>query len=98
VRAARTAPTEKVLVTLEVDAKDADCSGYEPIWADGALVGYVTSGGYGPSVGKSLAIAMVDRSHAAEGTVLSTHIIGEECRAVVIAASPYDPQGRAMRA
>lgn len=98
VRAARNAPSEKVLVTLEVDAKDADCSGYEPIWADGALVGYVTSGGYGPCVGKSLAIAMVDRAHATEGTVLSTHIIGEECRAVVIAGSPYDSQGRAMRA
>lgn len=97
-RNARTTPSDKVLVTLEVAAKDADCSGYEPIWADGALVGYVTSGGYGPCVGKSLAIAMVDRAHATEGTVLSTHIIGEECRAVVIAASPYDPQGRAMRA
>ena len=40
---------------------------------------------------------LLDRAHAAEGTVLSTHIIGEECRAVVIAASPHDGQGRAMR-
>ena len=97
-RVARNAPSAKVLVTLEVSAKDADCSGYEPIWAEGKLVGYVTSGGYGPCVGKSLAIAMVDRAHSTEGTELSTHIIGEECRAVVIAASPYDPQGKAMRA
>ncbi len=90
--------SERVLVTLEIDAADADASGYEPIWHDGALVGFVTSGGYGHTIGKSLALAMVDRAAAAEGTVLSTHIVGEERRALVIAASPYDPAGAAMRA
>ncbi len=90
-------PSKQVLVTLEIDAKDADASGYEPIWQDGKLVGYVTSGGYGHTIGKSLALAMVDRAVATEGTVLSTHITGEERRATVIQASPYDPEGRAMR-
>ena len=91
------APSAQVLVTLEVDATDADASGYEPIWHGSKLVGYVTSGGYGHTIGKSLALAMVDRAVAAEGTVLSTHIIGEECRVVVIPASPRDPAGVAMR-
>lgn len=89
--------SKQLLVTLEVDATDADCSGYEPIWHSDKLVSYVTSGGYGHTIGKSLAIATVDRAAAAEGTVLVTHIIGEERRAVVIAASPYDPAGAAMR-
>lgn len=89
--------SRQVLVTLEIEAKDADASGYEPIWQDGKLVGYVTSGGYGPTIGKSLALAMVDRAAAAEGTVLSTHITGEECRATVIPNSPRDPEGKAMR-
>ena len=53
------------LVTLEVDALDADASDYEPVWADGRRVGYITSGEYGHVVGKSLAMALVDRSHAA---------------------------------
>jgi glycine cleavage system aminomethyltransferase T len=48
------------LVTLEVDADDADASGFEPVWADGKRVGFVTSGGYGHTLGKSLAMAMVD--------------------------------------
>ena len=90
-------PSKQVLVTLEIDAKDADCSGYEPVWQGDRLVGYVTSGGYGHTVGRSLALAMVDRSAAAEGTQLATHVVGGECRAVVIPASPCDPAGAAMR-
>lgn len=87
----------QVLVTLKIDAQDADASGYEPIWKDGTLVGFVTSGGYGHTVGQSLAMAMINRAQAAEGTQLSVHIVGAERRAEVIAASPYDPAGQAMR-
>ena len=50
-----------LLVTLEIDATDADASGYEPVWQGGRRVGYVTSGGYGHTVKKSLALALVDR-------------------------------------
>ncbi len=88
---------DKIVVTLEIDATDADASGYEPVWQDGALVGFVTSGGYGHTVGKSLAMAMIDRSASAVGTELSTHIVGAERTARVIAPSPYDPEGKAMR-
>lgn len=87
----------QVLVTLAIEAEDADASGYEPVWQDGRRVGFVTSGGYGHTVGKSLAMAMVDRKVAAEGTALSVHIVGQERAARVIAASPYDPAGKAMR-
>jgi dimethylglycine dehydrogenase len=87
----------QVVVTLEVDAKDADASGYEPVWKDGAMVGFVTSGGYGHTVGKSLAMAMVNADCAGEGSELSVHIVGVERSAKVIAPSPYDPSGKAMR-
>ncbi len=87
----------QVLVTLEVDAADADASGYEPVWAGGRRVGFVTSGGYGHTVRKSLAMALVDREQAGTGTELSVHVVGQERGARVIPASPYDPQGRAMR-
>jgi dimethylglycine dehydrogenase len=93
----RANPSSRVLVTLEVAATDADASGYEPVWHAGKLVGFVTSGGYGHTVGKSLAMAMVDRALAVPGTQLSTHIVGQEVAATVIPASPYDPAGRAMR-
>ena len=86
------------LVTLEIDAQDADASGYEPIWQDGKKVGFVTSGGYGHTTGKSLAMAMVDVGAASEGKDLQVHIVGNARAAKVIAPSPYDPAGKAMRA
>lgn len=85
------------LVTLQVDAQDADASGYEPVWSDGALVGFVTSGGYGHYTDTSLAMALLDAEKAEPGTALSVHVVGVERQATVIAPSPYDPQGRAMR-
>ncbi len=85
------------LVTLHVAAEDADASGYEPIWKDGKRVGFVTSGGYGHTTDMSLAMAMVDRDLAREGTELTVHIVGVARQCTVIAPSPYDPQGLAMR-
>ena len=48
-------------------------------------------------VGKSLAMALVERQYQKVGTELTTHIVGVERPARVIAASPYDPTGSAMR-
>ena len=85
------------LVTLEVDAADAEASGYEPIWHDGKRVGFVTSGGYGHTVGKSLAMALVEPDFAEPGAQLTTHVIGAERSTIVIPSSPHDPQGKRMR-
>ena len=85
------------IVTLQVHAADADASGYEPIWKDDKRVGFVTSGGYGHTTDMSLAMAMVDSDLSSVGTELTVHIVGVERKATVIAPSPYDPQGQAMR-
>jgi len=87
----------KILVTLEVEDGDSDASGFEPVWAGEKKIGFVTSGGYGHTLGKSLAMALIDPDHAAEGTDLSVHIVGKERAAKVVPASPYDPKGQAMR-
>jgi dimethylglycine dehydrogenase len=86
------------LVTMEIDPVGADGSDYEPVWVDGRRVGYVTSGGYGHVVGKSLAMGLVERDHSHVGTELTTHVVGVERPAQVIDPSPYDPSGSAMRA
>ncbi|MEM9048594.1 MAG: FAD-dependent oxidoreductase [Pseudomonadota bacterium] len=91
-----TVPPQR-LVTLSVDAKDADASGYEPVWQNGRRVGFVTSGGYGHHVGQSLAMALVEPEAADAGTALSVHVVGEERGAQVIPASPHDPEGLRMR-
>ncbi|GIR97075.1 MAG: hypothetical protein CM15mP100_2950 [Alphaproteobacteria bacterium] len=92
-----TATALKKAVTLAVQASDADASGYEPVWSGGRRVGFVTSGGYGHTTGQSLAMAMVNTDLCAEGTKLSVHVVGVEQIAKVIAPSPYDPAGAAMR-
>ncbi|MEM6440828.1 MAG: glycine cleavage T C-terminal barrel domain-containing protein, partial [Pseudomonadota bacterium] len=87
-----------VLRTLEIDALDADAAGFEPIWAGEKRVGFVTSGGYGHTLKKSLAMALLEPDHAEIGTDLSVHVVGVERPAKVIPDSPYDPKGEAMRA
>ena len=86
------------LVTLEIDAIDADASGYEPVWKNGNRVGFITSGGYGHTVGKSLAMALIQPDLADPGTELTAHVVGIERSATVIPASPHDPMGEHMRA
>jgi len=89
---------ERQLVTLEIDAVDADATGYEPVWRSGAIVGFVTSGAYGHTVGKSLAMAVVAPEAAEVGAELGVHVVGVERKARVIKPSPHDPLGKAMRA
>ncbi len=85
------------LVTLEVAANGADASGYEPVWSGSDRIGFVTSGGYGHTVEKSLAMALVDSDLAEVGTSLMAHVVGVERDVKVIAPSPYDPAGAVMR-
>ena len=88
----------RALATVEIDALDADATGYEPVWDGDNRVGYLTSGDYGHTVGASLAMAMLDRDHTEVGTELTTHIVGVARPCRVIPPSPHDPAGTAMRA
>ena len=70
---------------------------YEPVWKNDSLVGFVTSGGYGHTLKKSLAMALVNNDLANENQKLKVHVVGVEKDATVIQASPYDPEGKVMR-
>ncbi len=85
------------LVGFQVDAADADALGDEPIWHDGRVVGWVTSGAFGHRVGASLALGYVPAAVAAATEGFEIEIIGERRRAMRLAAPPYDPGGRRMR-
>jgi dimethylglycine dehydrogenase len=89
---------ERKLITLEVDARDADAIGDEPIWHEGKVTGWVTSGGFGHSVQKSLALGYVDRKVAGATTGFEVELIGERRPAVRLAVPAFDPQGTRMRA
>ena len=88
---------EMLLVTLEVEADDADASGYEPVWDGDDRIGFVTSGGYGHTTGKSLAMALIRKDLANIGQALTVHVVGVARNARVIEPSPYDPKGKVMR-
>jgi dimethylglycine dehydrogenase len=101
-RERETTSTRQRLVTLEIDATDADASGFEPVWLGEKRVGFVTSGAYGHCVRKSLALAYVDRAIAEESEAkdrpFRVHIVGEERPCRVVSRSPFDPSGARMRA
>jgi len=91
------APREE-MVMLEIDATTADASGSEPIFLpDGTPVGQVSSGGYGYSVGKSLALAYVKAGMVAPGDTVQVAILGRPHTARRLAEAPFDPEGLRLR-
>ncbi|MBV9695539.1 MAG: GcvT family protein, partial [Gammaproteobacteria bacterium] len=85
------------LLTFSVAAGDADASGDEPIWHDDRVVGWVTSGAYGHSVQRSLALGYVPAALASADSGFEIEILGERRRAQREAAAPVDPRGSRMR-
>jgi dimethylglycine dehydrogenase len=86
------------LVYMSVDADDAEARGNEPIFADGKVIGVSTSGGYGYSVGKSIAFAYVEPGFTAPGTALEIEILGQKRSCTVEAEALWDPQNERLRA
>ena len=90
-------PRQK-LVCLVLDDPRAIALGSEPVRAaDGAIVGRVTSGGFGYAVGSSIALAYVPREYADPGTRLAVDIFGDWIAAEVRAEPLYDPKGERVR-
>ena len=85
------------LVTFVVDAADADCVADEPVWKDGKVVGFVTSGGYAHYVEKSVALGFVPVDMAETGTDCHIEILGDMRPATIVDAPLFDPSGARMR-
>jgi dimethylglycine dehydrogenase len=87
-------------VSFVVDATDADVLGDEPIWHAGKVIGWVTSGGFGHHVERSLAQGYVPKALASDTGAGSfeIEILGERRKATIIAAPLFDPEGARMRA
>lgn len=71
--------------------------GSEPIRFDDKVAGWVTSGGYGYSVGKSIAYGYLPVELARPGTKLTVECFGVEIEAVVEREPLYDPKGERVR-
>ena len=78
--------------------------GSEPVFLpgnsdlSGEMIGRATSGCFGHSIGKSLALAYVKTGNGDIGTELEVEILGEHRPARVINESPCDPENKKLRA
>jgi len=73
--------------------------GKEPIRTkDGKIIGWVASGGFGYSVGKSMAFAYLPIEHSKSGTKLEIEFFGEPMEVEVVQAPLWDPKGERIRA
>ncbi|MFZ9478271.1 MAG: GcvT family protein [Steroidobacteraceae bacterium] len=79
-----------------VDALDADVIGDEPIWREGKVCGWVTSGGYAHDSKVSVALGYVPREIADETEGWSIEILGEMRTARLQARPLFDPEGARM--
>ncbi len=89
----------EVLSIFEIDVTDdADATGGEPIFlADGTPAGRVTSGAYGYSVDKSLALGYIKYGLAKPGDALEIFVLGQPHKATLLAEAPFDPKGEKLR-
>ena len=75
--AERLTPPERQLVIFEVDAGDADVVAYEPVFINGTVQGFCTSGGYSHHADKSIAFALVPRAEATDDLQAEIEILGQ---------------------
>ncbi|WP_170548476.1 GcvT family protein [Ruegeria atlantica] len=85
------------LVAFEVDADDADVNAYEPIWLDGKVVGFCTSGGYSHHAQRSVAMGFLPVDRVTDGLQVEIEILGQLCKARVISEPLFDADGARMR-
>ena len=87
---------ERKLVSMVVDAGEADVIGDEPVWHDGKVVGWVTSGGYAHASRSSVALGYIPAA-LADADGFEIEILGDMRKARLQPAPLFDPEGKAMR-
>jgi glycine cleavage system aminomethyltransferase T/glycine/D-amino acid oxidase-like deaminating enzyme len=70
--------------------------GNEPVRVGGEILGRVTSGGYGYTIGRSIAYAYLPAA-VGEGTDVAIDIFGEWVEGIVAAEPLFDPHGARIR-
>ncbi len=93
----KTEGPKKTRIFMVVDADDCDVMGDEPIWVDGKVVGWVTSGGFGHYVNQSLAQGYIPTEMVQPGMKLEIEILGERRSATLQMDPPFDPEAKRMR-
>ncbi len=85
------------LACITLEDPRSICLGNEPVRIDDEVVGRVTTGGYGYSVGRSIAYAYLPPSLAVPGTALAIDIFGRWVEGEVAAEPLFDQAGERIR-
>jgi 4-methylaminobutanoate oxidase (formaldehyde-forming) len=96
-RAALREEPARRLCCLVLDDLRSIALGSEPVRVDGELVGRVTSGGYGYTVGRSIAYAYLPAERTRVGQPVAVEIFGEWVGGEVAAEPLWDPRGDRIR-
>jgi glycine cleavage system T protein len=92
----REVPADTRLACLVLEDPRSVALGSEPVRIAGKVAGRITSGGYGYTVGKSIAYAYVPAS-AAVGTKVEVEIFGTWVAGEIAKEPLYDPTGSRIR-
>jgi glycine cleavage system aminomethyltransferase T/glycine/D-amino acid oxidase-like deaminating enzyme len=88
---------QRLLSCLVLDDPRSVALGSEPVRVDGDAVGRVTSGGYGYSVGRSIAYAYLPAVSSTPGRPVEVEIFDEWVAGEVAAEPLFDPKGERVR-
>ena len=91
--AERATPPDRQLAVFEVDANDADVVAYEPIFIDGDVKGFCTSGGYSHHTQRSIAFGLVPRAEIRDDLEVEVEIVGERRAARILREPIFDADG-----
>jgi 4-methylaminobutanoate oxidase (formaldehyde-forming) len=101
--ARRDRPLRRRLVVFTLDDPEPLLYHDEPIWRDGALVGRTTSGAYGHTLGRAIALGFVEHEDGVSDAFVGSgrwelEVAGERLPARAQLAPPYDPKSARIRA
>jgi glycine cleavage system T protein len=95
-------PLPRRLLVFTLEAPEPLLLGNEPVWRDGALVGRLTSGAYGHTLGRAVGLGYVHHAAGVDDTFVTAgrweiEIATERFAAAAHLRAPYDPGGSRIR-
>jgi glycine cleavage system aminomethyltransferase T/glycine/D-amino acid oxidase-like deaminating enzyme len=94
---ARSAGITDRLRCMTLDDPSRMVMGKEPVWLDGEVAGYVTSAGYGYSIGRAIALGYLPAAESKPGARVEIEYFGERLPATVRSMPLFDPESRRLR-
>ena len=90
--------TKKKLSCITIDDPTGSVFGYEPVYADGKVIGHITTANFGYSIGKHVAYAYLYKEYAKPGTKVEVEYFTKRFKGVVSAEPLWDRSQERMKA